>query len=343
MKKLIIATISIATLVGCGGSSTQSVAESTPKQTEAASTAILTRSEAARAATVNLEESFTSEVNAYKDVDITPAVSGVRIDKITVDVGDRVTAGQLLVTLDPTQYNQQMITVKTLEADYLRMKSVYEAGGISLQTLDQAKMSYEVQAEAAEDMKKNIELRAPISGVITQRNSEVGNLFSNAPILHIAQIDKLKVLVDVSEQFFPSVKVGMAIDVTLDIYPDMIFEGKVSLIYPALNAQSRTFTVEVTLPNTEELLRPGMHARAKFNMGQKSGVMVPDIAVQKQFGSAENYLYVVKDGRAVRRRVEIGRKVGSEVDILSGVELGEEVITTAFSRIADGTLVEIKK
>ncbi len=341
MKRVFFISTALLALVGCAGSSTQSASKQQLVE-ESSETKVLTRSAVATQATVNLEESFVSEIIAYKDVDITPAASGVRISKITVDVGDKVTQGELLVALDPTLYNQQMITVKTLQSDYERLKTVYEAGGISLQTLDQAEMSYKVQAEIAQDIKKNIEILSPISGVVTQRNSEEGNLFSNQPILHISQIDKLKVLVEISEQFFPNVKVGMAVDITLDIYPDRVFEGRVSLIYPALNASSRTFTVEVTLPNTENLLRPGMHARSKFNMGSKEGIMVPDIAVQKQFGSAENYIFVVKDGKAQRRTVTIGRQVGSEIDILSGVEIGEEVITTAFSRISDGTAVDVK-
>ncbi len=342
MKRVFFISTALLALVGCAGSSTQSASKQELPKASEQETKVLTRSQVATSATVNLEESFVSEIIAYKDVDITPAASGVRISKITVDVGDKVTQGQTLVTLDPTLYNQQMITVKTLQSDYERLKTVYEAGGISLQTLDQAEMSYKVQAEIAQDIKKNIEILSPISGVVTQRNSEEGNLFSNQPILHISQIDKLKVLVEISEQFFPYVKVGMAVDITLDIYPDRVFEGRVSLIHPALNASSRTFTVEVTLPNTENLLRPGMHARSKFNMGTKGGIMVPDVAVQKQFGSAENYLFVVKDGKAQRRSVTIGRQVGSEIDILSGVEVGEEVIVTAFSRISDGTAVDIK-
>ncbi|MFR9602298.1 MAG: efflux RND transporter periplasmic adaptor subunit [Rikenellaceae bacterium] len=338
MKELMIVAFAAATLVGCGSNQEKSTSEAATEVEK-----VTTKSAKAEAATVLLKEEFTTDIKAYKEVDITPAASGVRIDKITVDVGDRVREGQLLVTLDPTLYTQQMLSVKTLEDDYNRLKAVYDAGGISRQTLDQAKMSYDVQAEAAENIKKNIEILSPISGVVTERNSEEGNLFANTPILHIAQISKLKVLVNIQEQFFPNVKSGMAVDITLDIYPDEVFEGQVSLIYPALDAQTRTFTVEVTVPNASERLRPGMYARAQFVMGSKDGIMVPDVAVQKQFGSAENYLYVVKDGKAERRSVKVGRMVGAMVDILSGVELGEEVIVTAFSRIDDGTDVEITK
>jgi membrane fusion protein (multidrug efflux system) len=92
---------------------------------------VLTRTEAAGTAMVQLTEEFTSEIEPYKENDITPAASGVHIDKIRVEVGDPVREGQLLVTLDPTQYTQQLVQLKTVEDDYNRLLPVYEAGGIS--------------------------------------------------------------------------------------------------------------------------------------------------------------------------------------------------------------------
>ena len=117
----------------------------------------------------------------------------------------------------------------------------------------------------------------------------------------------------------------------------------VSLIYPALDPSTRTFTVEITVPNANEKLRPGMFARSIFNMGDKEGIMVPDVAILKQVGSAERYLYVIKDGKAERRSVKVGRQVGKNVDILSGVSAGEEVAVTALSRLDDGVEVEVKE
>ncbi len=341
MKRVFISALTLALMVGCG-SQTDST-KSTESTETTAQTAVITKSAPVVAATVDLTEVFTSEIKPYKENDITPSASGVRIDKILYDIGDNVKEGAIVATLDPTIYNQQMISVNNLQADYDRLVPVFEAGGISQQTLDQAKASLDVQKEVAANIKKNIEILSPISGVVTARNAEAGDMFANQPILHIAQISKMKVLVDISEQYFTAVKVGMPVELALDIYPDETFDGKVSLIYPALNASTRTFTVEVTVPNSGMKLRPGMHGRTTFSLGSKEGIMVPDIAVQKQFGSAENFVYVANNGVAERRRVTVGRQVGSEVDILSGVEVGEEVLTTAFSRLADGVQINIKK
>lgn len=335
MKRIVILGIAAATIVGCTGKKSAVVTEDK---------GVLTRSALAEEATVRLTEVFTSEIEPYKENDITPAASGVHIDKIMVEVGDPVREGQLIVSLDPTQYTQQLVQLKTVEDDYNRLLPVYQAGGISAQQIEQAKAQLDVQREVVANLKKNIEVRSPISGVVTARNYESGDLFAQQPILHIMQIDPLKVIANISEQYFSNVKVGMPVKLTVDIFPDEEFTGTVSLIYPALDPTTRTFKVEVKVPNAKRTLRPGMYARTTFDMGSKQGVMVPDVAVQKQVGSAERYLYViVGDSVAERRSVEVGRQVGGSVDILRGVESGEPVAVTALSKLFDGAKVEVKK
>lgn len=336
MKQLAVIVLAAAALAGCGGKK--------GVQTAAEEQGVLTRTAPAEATSVRLTEVFTSEIEPYKENDITPAASGVHIDRILVEVGDNVAQGQLLVTLDPTQYNQQLVQLRTVEDDYGRLLPVYEAGGISRQQIDQAKAQLDVQREVVANLRKNIEVRSPIAGVVTARNYESGDLFAQQPILHVMQIDPLKVIVNISEQFFPQVKVGMPVDLQVDIFPDQTFTGTVSLIYPALDPSTRTFKVEVKVPNARRTLRPGMYARTIFDMGEKQGVMVPDVAVQKQVGSAERYLYVIEgDTVAERRRVEVGRQVGDRVDILSGVKPGEQVAVTALSKLFDGAQVEVKE
>ena len=335
MKRIVILAVAAALTAGCTGKKSETVAEET---------GVLTKTTLSEAATVQLTEEFTSEIEPYKENDITPAASGVHIDKIYVEVGDPVREGQLIVTLDPTQYTQQLVQLKTVEDDYNRLLPVFEAGGISAQQIEQAKAQLDVQREVVANLKKNIEVRSPISGVVTARNYESGDLFAQQPILHIMQIDPLKVIANISEQYFPNVKVGMPVKLAVDIFPDEEFTGTVSLIYPALDPTTRTFKVEVKVPNAKRTLRPGMYARTTFDMGSKEGVMVPDVAVQKQVGSAERYLYViVGDSVAERRSVKVGRQVGDRVDILSGVEAGEPVAVTALSKLFDGAKVDIKK
>ena len=336
MKKILMMIAAAAMTAGCTGKRTTA---SAPEENR-----VLTRGVVAEETAVRLIEEFTSEIEPYRENDVTPAASGVHIDRILVEVGDAVREGQLVVSLDPTQYTQQLVQLQTIESDYNRLLPVYEAGGISTQQIEQARAQLDVQREVVANLKKNIEVRSPISGVVTARNYESGDLFAQQPILHIMQIDPLKVIVNISEQFFPQVKVGMPVSLYVEIFPEESFTGRVSLIYPALDAATRTFKVEVTVPNGAGRLRPGMYARTAFDMGGKTGVMVPDVAVQKQVGSAERYVYVlVGDTIAERRSVEVGRQVGDRVDILRGVTAGEQVAVTALSKLFDGARVEIKE
>ncbi len=342
MRKLFLALSAAALVVGCGSNETSS---ENPTVTTTEATAVQTvTTKCCKASLMNiaLTEQFTSEIKPYKQNIVLPTAQGVKITSISVEVGDKVKEGDLLVTLDPTMFKRQKIQLEQLESDYKRLLPVYKAGGISGQEIDQIKNQLNIQRETIKDMERNINVISPITGVITERNYESGDLFAGQPILKIMQINKLKVLVNVSEQYFSLVKTGMNVEVGVNIFPNETFKGKVSLIHPALDASTRTFAVEVTMDNKADKLRPGMFARTTFNMGNEAQIVVDDIAVLKQVGSDENYVYVVKDGVAERRSVKTGRKVGSKIAILSGVTEGEEVAITAFSRISDGTRVTVK-
>lgn len=333
-RNVILALAAITLLAGCAQK--KKTAETTEQKT------VLVKTAAAESRTIAQNEEFTANIEAYKENDITPAVSGVRINRILVDVGDHVRRGQLLVEMDPTQYNQQLVNLKNAEDTYNRTKQVYDVGGVSKQNYDQASNALTQQREVTANLRKNVKLLSPIDGIVTARNSEAGNLFSNQPILHVMQINKLKVTVSISEQYYTKVKIGTAVKVMADVFPDQTFEGKVTLIHPSVDPATRTFTVEVTIPNAKEQLRPGMFSRTIFNMGDKTGILIPDVCIQRQSGTNERYVYVIKDGKAERRVVEVGRQVDDKVDILSGVSDGETVATTSLSKLSTGTPVKVE-
>ncbi|MBR3590594.1 MAG: efflux RND transporter periplasmic adaptor subunit [Alistipes sp.] len=338
MNKSFILVLAAMAMVACN------TTKSNENNTEASAVVkekVAVKSVKAEPSVVNLTETYTSEILPFKENDITPAAQGLHIERISVDVGDHVYAGQVIVTLDQTTLKQQELNLATTQDNYDRMVPVHAAGGISDQQLTQMKNTLDLQKEVVENLRKNSTIKSPITGVVTARNFENGDLFASMPILHIMQINKLKVKANVSEQYFTSVKVGQKVDIEVDIFPGEKFEGSVSRISPALDPATRTFGVEITIPNSNERLRPGMYARATFNMGQREGLLIDDVAVQKQTGSSERFVYVIKDGVAEYRFVKDGRRVGDKVEILSGLQAGEEVATTSFVRLSDGAEVEI--
>jgi RND family efflux transporter MFP subunit len=303
--------------------------------------AVEVKAVAASGETIPRDVEFTANIAAWQTNYIIPALQGARINRIYVNVGDRVRRGQLVAEMDPTQYNAAKVQFETTQADYNRIKKVYDAGGVSEQVLRQTEAQYLVQKETLDNLASHVRLYSPIDGVVTQTGEEEGNLFTQTPILEIMQMDKLKVRVSISEQYYSAVKVGTPVAISVDILPGESFEGRVSLIYPAIDPATRTFTAEVTIPNPGGRLRPGMFARSTINMGDKPGVMVPDVAVQKQVGSNDRYVYVIEEGVAHRRTVTPGRQIGDRIDVSEGVAPGEMVATTSFSRLSDGAKIVI--
>lgn len=328
----------MAALTACGSKEAKSQ-EATANKVEAG---VLVKSATAELQKVALNETYTSEIKAYKENDITPAVAGLHISEIKVDVGDRVTKGQVLVVMDQTTLKQQEINLATTQDSYDRMKPVHEAGGVSDQQIIQLENQLNLQKEVVENLRKNSTLLSPITGIVTARNFEAGDLFAQMPILHVMQINQLKVMANISEQYYTQVKVGQEVNIEVDIFPGETFTGKVSRINPALDASTRTFGVEVTIPNAKERLRPGMYARTTFHLGDRESVLIPDMALQKQVGSSERYVYVIKNGVAEYRLVKDGRRVGDKIEILEGLSAGEVVATTSFTRLMSGKKVEIK-
>ena len=342
MKKSLILLIAAVAMASCSSTNSEKSGEETTATTPV-ETNVSVKVATANKETIDIRETYTSEIKPYKENDITPAVAGLHISSIKVDVGDKVRKGQVVVVMDQTTLKQQELNLATMQDNYDRMKPVHEAGGVSDQQIVQLENQLNLQKEVVENLRKNSTIVSPISGVVTARNFESGDLFASMPILHIMQINQLKVKANVSEQYFSSIKVGQRVEIEVDIFPGEVFEGKISRINPALDAATRTIGIEVTIPNANEKLRPGMYARATFHMGERESILVPDQAVQKQAGSSERFVYVIKNGVAEYRFVKDGRRVGNMIEILEGVEEGEQVATTSFSRLMGGQRVTIQQ
>ena len=283
---------------------------------------------------------YTANVQAEVINQITPLMPG-RIEKIYVNIGDRVGKGQLLVQMESTNLQQQTVQLTNLERDYERYCELLKVGGIPQQTVDQVKTQIDVLKTSMKNVEENTKLRSPINGVVTARNYDDGNVFAQLPILTVQQLNPLKAIINVSESNFARVKVGMPVNIKLeDVYGNEEFTGKVRLIYPTIDAATHTFGVEVAINNQSNRVRPGMYARVTLNFGVNDRVVIPDIAVQKQAGSNDRYVFIVEDGVAKYRRVELGQRLGVQYEIISGITAGQEIVTAGQVRLIEGSLVE---
>ncbi len=267
-----------------------------------------------------------------------------RIKSIAVEVGDRVARGQVLATMDDASFDQIKVQQADLERNYLRSKELFQVGAIPQQQLDQIKAQLDVLNASLRNIAENTTLVSPIAGIVTARNFDAGDMASGLPILTVMQIQPVKVLINVSESFYSQIKQGMEVQVKVDVFGDEIFTGKVSLVYPTIDTATRTFPIEIEIPNTDSRIRPGMFARVTVNFGTKEHVVVPDRAVVKLQGTGDNFVYVLNaDSTVTYNKVMLGQRLDNEFELLSGVENGAEVIIAGQSRLSNGAAVRVEK
>lgn len=299
---------------------------------------------------------LTATVEADKVNNITSNAPN-RIKQILVDEGMMVSAGQRLVVLDDvntTSYQLQVDNAKAnlrnVEVNYNRALELFKIGGGTKQQVDamelqlvNAKNAVASAERTLRNVQENTVLTAPVSGVVTARNYDPGDMTGALPILTIGTVNPVKVVINVNESEFSRVKKGMAVNVTLESYGDEVFPGTVTMVAPTVDQASRTFGVEVTVPNPGGRILPGMFGRVELNLGEAERAVVPDKAVEKQRGSGNSYVYIYKDGKVDYSLVELGRRLGDRYEIISGVNPGEQVVISEKSKLKNRAAVELQK
>ena len=334
----IILIVSIVALYACGGS--QGSADQSQTETSQ-NAAVLVKVQTVGEQPVEQLTELTGNIEAYKVNYIAPTIPG-RIDNILVEVGDRVRSGQLLVRMDKTNLVQAQLQLTNAERELRRVNELFKSGSATQQQLDQLTSQVDVLRETVRNLAENVDLLSPIDGVITARSFDAKNIYGGAqPILTVMQIAPVKIMVNISEVHFPTVKAGMEVRVKLDVYPDRDFTGKISNIYPTIDQMSRTFRAEVTIANADMAIRPGMFARVELNFGTLNRVVVPDIAIIRQPGTNTRYLFAIENGLARRRDVQLGRLIGNSYEVISGIDAGSQVVIAGQSRLLDQTPVRI--
>ena len=290
---------------------------------------------------VDQTRTYTANVEADNVNNIAPAMSN-RIERILVDVGDHVKRGQTLVTLDASTADQQRINLELSETEYNRAVELLNIGAGTQRAVDQLKAQLDAQRAQYQNTLTNTVLKSPITGVVTARNYDPGDMTGAQPVLTVGQTTpNVKVVINVNESDLAVVKHGMTVDVTFDAYDGEKFTGRITRVAPALDITTRTFPVEVTVANNDERIRPGMFARVGINLGARDNVVVPDRAVVKQTGSANKYVYTHSNGTVAYKKVELGQRLDDSFELLSGIADGDTVVIAGQVRLADGVAVSV--
>lgn len=292
---------------------------------------------------------YTASLIPFEEVHLAPSAPG-RIEKINVEIGSRVSKDQVVALMDRTNLEQARINLTKLETDFRRLDTLKKTNSIADQQYDQIRSAYDIAKTSFQFLLDNTQLKAPFSGVISGKYFEDGEIYSGAPvaavgkpaIVSIIQINQLKALVGISSNYYPLVTSGMKAEVKSEIYPDLTFNGEVYRIYPTIDNATKTFTVEIKIQNGDLKLRPGMFSKIGLNLGQGSAILVPNIAILKQTGTSDMYVFLHRNGIAVKTPVKTGRMIDDRIEITDGVAEGDELIVVGQNKLEHQVPVIIK-
>jgi len=273
-----------------------------------------------------------------------------------------------------SQIQQAKANLELAEADLNRAKELHEKNFIARQQMDEARTKYSVakaayglalnyqmqrtwendialaeaqvqQAKATLDLNRaqlaNLIILSPMNGKVTKRHVDPGTMVKDTtPILALMDLDEVKMMVNVIEKEFVRLQIGQAVKVTVMAFPNRTFQGRILIINPALELQSRTAEIQISIPNPGYILNPGMFGRVEILL--RSDPQATLVPIQALITDAEkDFVYVLKDGKAYRRPVQKGISKDTVVEIIRGLTPGEQVVTAGQEFLRDGIPVRL--
>ncbi len=311
-----------------------------------ATTAVTVEVVAAARRSISASYNATAALEAPNEAQVVAKTSGVLL-KLMVEEGDTVKAGQVLARIDPErtqlEVRRAQALLNKLEADLARSKELYERKLIAADAYE--KIRYDVETQRAVFDMAKLELSytdivAPISGVVAQRMAKVGNLIQlNSPLFRIVDTTRLEATLNVPEREIATMHAGAPVSMQVDALAGVAFAGQIERVSPVIDAGSGTFRVVCSFtPDTR--LRPGMFGRIGVVFDRRDDVLtVPRVALLE--GEGESAVYRIEAGKAVRVPVQLGYLSGDVAEIRSGLNDGDEVVTTGKIALRDGASVEV--
>ena len=273
-----------------------------------------------------------------------------------------------------SQMQQARANLELAEADLKRTRDLFEKNFIARQQLDEARTKYNVakagddlaqnhvrqrtwendialaeaqvrQARATIDLNRaqlaNLVILSPMNGGITRRHVDPGTMVKDtSPILTLMDLGEVKMVVNVIEREFIRLQRGQTVQVTVMAFPNRTFQGRIDIITPALEMQSRTAEIQITIPNPGYILNPGMFGKVEILLrSDPKATLVPIQALMT--GDDRNYVYVLKEGKVHQRPVQKGMTKDTVVEIAKGVSPGEQVVTAGHEFLRDGIPVRL--
>ena len=339
-------TLALALALGLAGCKVKTGGPGAGKDGAAAAEAVPVEVAPVTRKTIAASYSGTAPLDARGQAQVVAKTSGIAL-QVLVDIGQHVTAGQVLVRIDrdraTLQVSQASSQVNKLEANYRRALQLSEQKMVSANDVDQLRFDL---ANARDQLRMaQLELSygnvvAPISGVIASRDIKPGNFVQiNSPIFTIVDTSRLEATLNVPEREIEKIKPGQPVDLLVDALPGRTFSGTVDRVAPVVDAGSGTFRVVLAFSGGDAL-QPGMFGRLRIRYDQRADArVIPREALLDDEGDPA--VFVVRNGKAARVAVQLGYDDGPWVEVRSGLKDSDRVVVAGKSALRDGTVVKV--
>ncbi len=276
------------------------------------------------------------------------ATSQGQVLKVNFDLGTNVSKGSTLIQID-NKLNElalqaTQLNIDKLQKDVARYDKLYAGNATTELQLNQTKFDYENAVNKAEQIRKQIQdatVKAPISGRIVKKDIEVGEFVNAGTVLAtILDVSRLKVQVMVNEKDVYQLREGQKVKVTADVISGKMFSGQISYIAPRGN-EEHSYPVEIMIPNSGQL-KAGTFVNVDFSQKSKEkSLQIPRVALVESIKNP--YVYVVNQNIAQQRKLTIGRELGNNIEVLGGLNPGDQVVTTGQLNLTNGKSVQVSK
>ena len=291
--------------------------------------------------------SNTATLEAVGEAEVVSKVRGI-VQEIYVEEGDEVQAGQVIAKIEDDQYRieaeRAKATLDRLNNDFNRNKELFQKELISVEVYDNARFVLESQKADYELAQLNYEytnIKSPITGVISERFVKVGNMIgTDQQMYKVVDFDPIQAVLYVPEHERYKIKKGQGAELIADAIPGRTFTGYVERISPIIDSATGTFKVTVYMDSKQDELRPGMFGRVKIVYDTRLNTkMIPKPAIIAE--DETQSVFVIKDSLAFRKQIRTGYVNGFNIEVISGLEDGEVVVTTGQGSLSDSTRVNI--
>ncbi len=328
LTKAILILLASALVWGCGGKEEST----TPLPTVPVKTAKV------EAGGIHVVREFAGGLIGISQADLHARVSE-SVEKLPFEIGDRVKQGDVVVSLNKggstSRYYQAQATFENARKNFDKMKNLFEQKAISETEFDNAQSRFEVARADFKSARDQVDITSPITGRLVELDVQVGDVPKLGDVVaRVARADTLHMNFGVPQNLVDKFRLGMTGELTV-AFDSVVHNCTVTKVSSAADPDTRTFTIEASVPNSNGVLQPGTFAKASFIVDNKPDVLtIPQKALLSEEGIYS--VFVVENDTAYARTVDVGIKNGVNAEITSGLKAGEEVVQLGQNFLSDG-------